>query len=60
MLIAALLVSVLSALAAPPAAPDRTISGVQLHPTTVPGRWEGNGLAADVDGVAWYVGEISL
>ena len=60
MLIAALLVSVLSALAAPPTAPDRTISGVQLHPTTVPGRWEGNGLAADMDGVAWYVGEITL
>jgi hypothetical protein len=33
---------------------------VQLHPTTVPGRWEGNGLAADADGVAWYVGEITL
>jgi len=31
-----------------------------LTPTTIPGRWEGNGLPDGTDGVAWYVGEITL
>jgi alpha-L-fucosidase 2 len=43
-----------------PSAAERTLAGVTLRPTTVPGRWEGNGLPADADGVAWYVGIVEL
>lgn len=39
---------------------SRTVSGIALAPTRVPGRWEGNGLAGDADGIAWYVGEVTL
>ncbi len=54
--------------AAPPGAPPGTdaeravptLRGVALHKTRVPGAWEGNGLPANTDGVAWYVGEIAL
>ena len=45
------------AIAAPPV---RTLAGVTLGPTIVPGRWEGNGLPAETDGVAWYVGFVDL
>jgi alpha-L-fucosidase 2 len=40
--------------------PTRTLAGVTLGPTSVPGRWEGNGLPEDTDGVAWYVGFVAL
>ncbi len=40
--------------------PSVTLRGVPLHTTRVPGAWEGNGLPASADGVAWYVGEIAL
>ncbi len=43
-----------------PAPPVRTLAGVTLRPTAVPGRWEGNGLPADADGIAWYVGFVDL
>ena len=42
------------------APPVRTLAGVTLGPTAVPGRWEGNGLPADADGIAWYVGFVDL
>lgn len=46
--------------AAPPTAPPAALQNVPLHATRVPGAWEGNGLPASADGVAWYVGEIAL
>lgn len=48
--------------APPPAPEDPTVvlRGVPLRSTRVPGAWEGNGLPAGTDGVAWYVGEIVL
>ena len=41
---------------------DQPSPGVSpsLTPTAVPGHWEGNGLPEGTDGVAWYVGEITL
>jgi alpha-L-fucosidase 2 len=45
---------------APSDSPARSVAGVTLSPTRVPGRWEGNGLAAGTDGIAWYVGEVTL
>ena len=38
----------------------RRIGDVELRPTRVPGKWEGNGLPDGTDGVAWYVGEVTL
>ena len=32
----------------------RTLRGVELCATSVPGAWEGNGAPGDHDGVAWY------
>ena len=55
----AALVATGAALAADPP-PARTLAGITLGPTAVPGRWEGNGLAADADGTAWYVAEVTL
>ncbi len=44
----------------PASAQPPVSAGVPLAATKVPGRWEGNGLPADTDGVAWYLGEIAL
>lgn len=52
--------SVASALEARSGADARSVSGVTLVPTAVPGAWEGHGLAEGTDGVAWYVGEVEL
>ena len=38
----------------------RTLSGITLVPAAVPGAWEGHGLPAGADGIAWYVAEVSL
>lgn len=38
----------------------RVLSGVVLAPAAVPGAWEGHGLPAGADGVAWFVAEVSL
>jgi alpha-L-fucosidase 2 len=45
---------------APAPAAQPVVAGVSLAPTQVPGKWEGNGLPTDADGVAWYVGEVTL
>lgn len=44
----------------PASAQPPVSAGVPLAATKVPGRWEGNGLPADTDGVAWYVGGTAL
>lgn len=38
----------------------RTLRGVELSATSVPGAWEGNGAPGDHDGVAWYVATVVL
>ena len=57
MTIATLAVMALLAQGIPPAAP---VAAPPLTRTTVPGHWEGNGLPEGTDGIAWYVGEITL
>ena len=57
MTIATLAAMVLLAQGIPPAAP---VAVPPLTRTTVPGPWEGNGLPEGTDGMAWYVGEITL
>ena len=63
MLAAALLATAFETADGPPGklpADERRLGDVVLRATHVPGRWEGNGLSPDTDGVAWYVGEVTL
>ncbi len=45
---------------AAPSRDVRTLHGIELHATQVPGAWEGNGAPADHDGCAWYLATVAL